>query len=127
MKRLNRIVGVLATAALLTVGIASAASLGIGTGQLSAGNAAVTGCTSSPLTATRKVNNSGDVTEVDVLSVPQACANQKLAVTLVENSGSASASTTVGACGSSSCTVAVTGFGTVLASNVNGYAFSLTQ
>lgn len=126
MQRLSKTLGLLATAALLTVGVAAAASLGIGSGQLSAGNAAVSGCTSASLSATRKVDNSGDVTEVDVASVPQACSGETLAVTLVETAGSASASTTVGAC-SGTCTVAVTGFGTVLASNVNSYAFSLTQ
>jgi hypothetical protein len=126
MKRLSKTLGLLATAALLTVGVASAASIGIGSGQLSAGNAAVSGCTSSALVATRKVDNTGNVTEVDVASVPQACAGETLAVTLVESSSSASASTTVGTC-IGGCTVAVTGFGTVLASTVNSYAFSLTQ
>lgn len=126
MKRLSKTLGILSTAALLTVGVASAASLGIGTGKLSAGNAAVSGCTSSALTATRSVDNSGNVTEVDVLNVPQACANETLAVTLVQTAGSAGASANVGTC-SGGCTVAVTGFGTVAASSVNSYAFSLTS
>lgn len=125
MKRLSKTLGLLSTAALLTVGVASAASLGIGSGKLSAGNAAVSGCTSSSLVATRNVDNSGDVTQVNVLNMPQACAGEKLAVTLEETSGSASASATVGTC-SGGCTVTVTGFGTVLAANVNAYAFSLT-
>jgi hypothetical protein len=126
MKRLSKTLGLLATAALLTVGVASAASLGVASGQLSAGNAAVSGCTSSALVATRKVDNGGHVTEVDVTGVPQACAGETLAVTLEESSGSAGASTTVGTC-SGGCTVALTGFGTVLASTVTAYAFSLTQ
>ncbi|MGH3008731.1 MAG: hypothetical protein ACRDLM_04910 [Gaiellaceae bacterium] len=126
MKRLSKTLGLLATAALVTVGVASAASLGIGSGQLSAGNAAVSGCTTAALVATRNVDNSGHVTQVNVTSVPRACAGETLAVTLVETAGSASATTTVGTC-SGGCTVAVTGFGTVLASNVNSYAFSLTQ
>ena len=58
-------------------------------GKLAAGSAAVSGCTSSALTATRNVNNSGNVTQVNVLSVPQACAGETLAVTL-ENSSHAS-------------------------------------
>lgn len=126
MKRLSKTLTLLSTAALLTVGVASAASMGIGSGKLSAGNAAVSGCTSSALVATRNVDNGGNVTQVNVTGVPQLCAGETLAVTLVETSGSASATTTVGTC-SGGCTVAVTGFGTVLASNVNSYAFSLTQ
>lgn len=128
MKRPTRILGIALTAALLSVGVASAASLGLASGKLGAGNAPVSGCTSSSLSATRNVDNSGNVTQVNVTSVPQACAGQKLAVTL-ENSAQASlgaASTTVGAC-TGGCTVAVTGFGTVSATNVTAYAFSLTQ
>ncbi|HZS31171.1 MAG TPA: hypothetical protein VFA37_07935 [Gaiellaceae bacterium] len=127
MKRLSQTLGLLSTAALLTVGVASAASLGIGTGKLSAGNHAVSGCASAALTATRNVNNSGDVTAVNVLSVPQACSGQTLAVTL-ENASHASlgsATATVGTC-TGGCTVSLSGFGTVLASNLASYAFSLT-
>lgn len=126
MKRLSNIIGILTAAVLLTVGVASAASLGLSSGNLSAGSAAVKGCTSSALTATRNVDSSGDVTHVNVLNVPQACSGETLAVTLEETSGSASATTTVGTC-SGGCTVSLNGFGTVLASNVNGYALSLTQ
>ncbi len=129
MKRLTKTLGFLLTAALLTVGVASAASMGIGTGKLAAGNAAVSGCTSAALTATRNVDNSGNVTKVNVLNVPQACSGQTLAVTL-ENSTNTSlgtASTTVGAC-TGGCTVTITGgFGTVAATSLTGYAFSLTQ
>jgi hypothetical protein len=128
VKRLTRIFGIALTAALISVGVASAASLGLTTGKLGAGSATVTGCTSSSLTATRNVDNSGNVTQVNVLSVPQACAGQTLAVTL-ENAAHASlgaASTVVGAC-TGGCTVTVTGFGTVSAANLTAYALSLTQ
>jgi hypothetical protein len=128
VKRLTNIFGIALTAALLSVGVASAASLGLTTGQLGAGNATVSGCTPSSLTATRNVDNSGNVTQVNVLSVPQACAGETLAVTL-ENSLHASlgaASTVIGAC-TGGCTVIVTGFGTVSAANVTAYALSLTQ
>jgi hypothetical protein len=128
VKRLTRILGIATALTLLTVGVAAAATLGIGSGQLSAGRVAVGGCTSSALTATRNVDNSGNVTQVNVLSVPQACSGETLAVTL-ENSSHASlgsASTTVGTC-SGGCTVSVTGFGTVAASSLTAYAFSLTQ
>lgn len=128
MKQLTRILVIATTAILLTVGVASAATLGFGSGQLSAGSATVAGCTSSALIATRNVDNSGNVTQVNVLSVPQACAGETLAVTL-ENSSHASlgsASATVGTC-TGGCTASVTGFGTVAAASLTAYAFSLTQ
>jgi hypothetical protein len=127
MKRLTRIIGIALTAAFVSVGVASAASLGLTTGKLGAGSVAVNGCTSSSLTATRNVDNNGNVTQVNVLSVPQACSGQTLAVTL-ENGAHASlgaASTVVGAC-TGGCTVTVTGFGTVAAANLTFYALSLT-
>lgn len=127
MKRLINILGAVLTAALLSAGVAAAASLGLGTKTLGAGSAAVTGCTASALTATRNVSNSGNVTQVNVLSVPQACAGETLAVTLENSSHTSlgSASTTVGAC-TGGCTVSVTGFGTVSATNLTAYALSLT-
>src|SRR6266571_1448943 len=106
--------GIALTTTLVSVGVAAAASLGLTTGQLSAGNATVAGCTASALTATRNVDNGGNVTQVNVTSVPQACASETLAVTL-ENSlhtSLGSASAVVGAC-TGGCTVTVTGFGTV--------------
>jgi hypothetical protein len=128
VKRLVNIVGVVLVLGLLSTGIAAAASLGMGSGRLSAGSAVVTGCTSSSLTATRNVDNGGNVTQVNVLSVPQACAGETLAVTLENNLNASlgSASTVVGAC-TGGCTVTLTGFGTVSAATVYGYAISLTQ
>jgi hypothetical protein len=128
VKRLTRIFGTALTAALVSVGVASAATLGLTTGKLGAGSATVSGCTSSSLTATRNVDNSGNVTQVNVTSVPQACAGQTLAVTL-ENSSHTSlgaSSAVVGTC-TGGCTVTVTGFGSVSAANVTAYALSLTQ
>jgi hypothetical protein len=128
VKRLTNIFGIAVTVAFVSVGVAAAATLGLTTGQLGAGSAAVSGCISSSLTATRNVDNGGNVTQVNVTSVPQACAGQKLAVTL-ENSSHTSlgvASTVIGTC-TGGCTVAVTGFGTVSAANVTAYALSLTQ
>ena len=128
MKRLVNILGALLTAALLTAGVAAAASLGLSSRLLSAGKTTVTGCTSSSLTVTRNVDTSGNVTQVNVLAVPQACAGQTLAVTLENNLNASlgNASTTVGAC-TGGCTVGLTGFGTVSAAAVNAYAISLTQ
>ena len=128
MKRLTRIFGIALTAALVSVGVASAASLGLTSGTLGAGSAAVSGCTSSSLTATRNVDNSGNVTQLNVLSVPQACAGEVLTATL-ENSSNASLGSSaviVGTC-TGGCTVSLTGFGTVSAANVTAYALSITE
>ena len=128
MKRLVKILGAALTATLLSAGVAAAASLALSTALLSAGNASVAGCTSSSLTATRNVDNTGNVTQVNVFGVPQVCAGQTLAVTL-ENSAHTnlgSASTTIGAC-TGGCTVTLTGFGTVSAANLTAYALSLVQ
>ncbi|HJU37161.1 MAG TPA: hypothetical protein VJ716_07080 [Gaiellaceae bacterium] len=128
MKRLINILGALLTTALLTAGVAAAASLSFSTGKLGAGSAIVSGCTSSSLTATRNANNSGNVTQVNVLNVPQACAGEVLSVTLEGTAGAAlgSAVAIVGTC-SGGCTAPVTGFGTVSAAAVTAVALSLTQ
>ena len=128
MKQLTRIFGIALTAALVSVGVASAASLGLTSRALGAGNATVNGCTSSSLTATRNVDNSGNVTQLNVLSVPQACAGEILTATL-ENSSNASLGSSVvivGTC-TGGCTVSVTGFGTVSAANVAAYALSISE
>src|SRR5215471_13992771 len=128
MKRLTRILGIALTAALVSVGVASAASLGLTSGKLGAGSATVSGCTSSSLTATRNVDNSGNVTQLNVLSVPQACAGEVLTATL-ENSSNASLGSSaviVGTC-TGGCTVSLTGFGSVSAANVTAYALSITE
>ncbi len=104
---------------------AAAATLALGSTSLSAGNAAVTACTSS-LSATRNVNNAGNVTQVNVAGIPTACSGETLSVTLVGSGNAAlgSGSATVGNCGST-CSATI-GFGaTVSASGVNGYSFSL--
>jgi hypothetical protein len=128
VKRLINILGIALTTALVSAGVAAAASLGITTNRLSAGSAAVNGCTSSSLTATRNVDNSGNVTQVNVLNVPQACAGEIIAVTLVGSGGAnlGGANAIVGTC-AGGCTMSVVGFGAVSAANVNGYAFSLTE
>jgi hypothetical protein len=128
VKRLAHIFGIVMTATFFSVGVAAAASLNVTTGKLAAGSAVVAGCTSSSLTATRNVDNSGNVTQVNVLGVPQACAGEVVAVTL-ENSSHTSlgaSSAIVGTC-TGGCSVAVTGFGTVSAANLTSYALSLTQ
>lgn len=128
MKRLINMLGIALATALVSAGVAAAASLGLSTGKLGAGSATVIGCTSSSLTATRDVDNSGNVSQVNVTNVPQACASEHLAVTLEDGSHTSlgTASATVGTC-SGGCTVAVTGFGTVSGADVTAYALSLTQ
>jgi hypothetical protein len=128
MKRLVKILGALLTATVLSAGIAAAASLAFSTGLISAGHVAVAGCTSSSLTTTRNVDNTGNVTQVNVLAVPQACAGQTLAVTLENslNASLASTSTTVGAC-TGGCTVTFTGFSGIPATSLTAYALSLSN
>ena len=128
MKRLANIFGIVVAATLLSVGVAAAASLGLGTGTLGAGSAVIAGCTSSSLTATRYVDNGGTVTQLNVTSVPQACAGEVLAATLENSSHTSlgSASAIVGTC-TGGCTVTLTGFGPVSAANVTAYALSLTE
>jgi hypothetical protein len=128
VKRLVNILGVVLTAALLSAGVAAAASLGLGTAKLGAGSATVSGCTSSSLTATRNADNTGNVTQVNVLNVPQACSGEVLAVTLEATGGAvlSSAVAIVGSC-TGGCTAPVTGFGTVPGASVAAIALSLTQ
>lgn len=128
VKRLVNIVSLVATGALLSVVVAAAASLNLSTGKLGAGSAIVGGCTASALTASRNVDNNGNVTQLNVTGVPQACAGEALAATLENSSHTSlgSASVTVGTC-SGGCTVTLTGFGTVSAASVTAYALSLTQ
>lgn len=128
MKRLINIIGLVLTTALLSVGVASAATLVFTTGKLGAGRATVTACATSPLQAMRNVDDSGDVTQVTVLNVPQACSGERLAVTLRKSGGASlfGASTVVGTC-SGGCTVTFNVPGTVSAANVAAFAFSLTQ
>jgi len=127
VKHLSKALGfALAVAATFTA-CAAAATLAIGSTTLSAGNASVTACTSS-LSATRNVNNSGNVTQVNVAGIPTACSGETLSITLVGSGNAAlgSGSGTVGSCGTT-CSVTITSFGaTVSAASVNGYSFGLT-
>ena len=127
MKHLSKALGfALAVAATFTA-FAAAATLTVGSNTLSAGNAGVTACTSS-LSATRNVDNNGNVTQVNVAGIPTACSGETLSVTLVGSGNAAlgSGSGTVGSCGTT-CSVTITSFGaTVSATNVSGYSFGLT-
>ena len=127
MKHLSKALAFGLAAAAAFTACAAAATLALGSKTLSAGNAGVTACTSS-LAATRNVDNSGNVTQVNVAGIPTACSGETLSLTLV-GSGNAALGTgsgTVGNCGTS-CSVTITSFGgTVSAANVVGYSFGLT-
>ena len=127
MNTLSRTLGFLVTVAATFAACAAAATLAIGSTSLSAGNAAVTSCGVSSLTATRNVDNSGNVTQVNVAGIPTACSGETLSVTLVGSGNAAlgSASATVGSCGTT-CSATLTGFGTVSAAGVTRYNFGLT-
>jgi hypothetical protein len=127
VKHLSKTLAIGLAAAAAFTACAAAATLAVGSSSLSAGNATVAKCTSS-LSATRNVDNSGNVTQVNVAGIPTACSGETLSLTLV-GSGNAALGTgsgTVGSCGTS-CSVTITSFGaTVSATNVLGYSFGLT-
>jgi len=128
MKRLSKILGTALAVSLALAAVAAAATLGVSSKVLSAGNAAVSTCGVSSPTASRHVDNSGNVTEVDVAGIPAACQGQTLSVTLENASKAAigSASTTLSGC-TSTCSAALTSFGgTVSAANLASYAFGIT-
>ncbi len=127
MKHLNKALAFALSVAAAFTACAAAATLAVGSNKLSAGNASVAKCTSS-LAATRNVDNSGNVTQVNVAGIPTACSGETLSVTLVgaANAALGSGSATVGSCGTT-CSVTITSFGaTVSAASVAGYSFGLT-
>jgi hypothetical protein len=89
MKLLAKILGTALAVAATFAACGSAASLAFNSNRLSAGNASVTTCGVASLSAIRNVDNAGNVTQVDVPSVPAACAGETLSMTLV-GTGSAS-------------------------------------
>src|SRR5690349_16879296 len=97
MKLLTKALGSALLVAAIFAACGAAATLALGSNRLSAGNASVSSCGVSSLTATRTVDNSGNVTQLSVPSIPAACAGATLSVTFVASSGSSlgSASGTV--------------------------------
>ncbi|MES1247589.1 MAG: hypothetical protein ABUS54_07950 [Actinomycetota bacterium] len=122
MKALSKTFGFALAVTAVFAAFAAAATLALGSTSLSAGNAAVSSCGISSLTATRDVDNSGNVLQVNVSGVAASCTGETLSVTLKSSTGSSlgSASTTI-----SGTTATVTGFGSVSATNVYGYAFAV--
>jgi hypothetical protein len=125
MKLLAKILGTALAVAATFAAVGAAASLAFTTNRLSAGNASVTSCGVASLSATRNVNNAGNVTQVNIPSVPAACAGETLSVTLGGAAGvslgSASAVVPVGG-----GTMSFSSFGaTVSATLLLGYDFAV--
>lgn len=124
MKLLAHILGIALAAAATFAACGAAATLALGTQKLSAGDAAVTSCGVSSLTATRSVDNGGNITQVVVGAVPAACAGETLSVTLADASGGALASSSAAVpAGGGSMTL--TGFGSVSAASVQSFAYAV--
>jgi len=125
MKLMAKALGIGLAITAASTAFAAAASLALGSQSLSAGSAAVTSCGVSSLSATRNVDNSGNVTQVVVPGVPAACAGETLSVTLVDGSnaalGNASAAVPVGG---GSVTFSSFG-GTVAAASLASYSFAV--
>lgn len=125
MKLLIKALGTALAAASLVAGVGAAATLAVGSNKLSAGNASVTSCGVTALSATRDVDNSGNVTQVNVSGIPAACAGETLSVTLANsaNASLGSASGTVPAGGGS---MSFSSFGTtVSATSLSKYVFAV--
>lgn len=126
MKLLAKALGTALAAAATLAACGAAATLALASSPLSSGNASVTSCGVSSLSATRTVDNSGNVTQVSIPSVPSACAGATLSVTLVGSGGASlgSASATVPAGGG---TMNFSSFGaTVSATSLLSYSYAVT-
>jgi hypothetical protein len=124
MKHLANILGIALAATALSVAVGAAASLALGSRALSAGNASVTSCGVSSLTATRAVDNTGNVTSVGISGIPAACAGETVTVTLVDGGGAALA-TTSGTVPNGGGSLSLSGLGTVAATNLMGFKFAV--
>src|SRR3954454_889852 len=102
MKLLANILGLALAVAAPFVACGAAASLALGSKSLSAGSAAVTACGGlTSLTATRNVDNAGNVTQGNVGGSSTACSGETLSATLA---GAANASLGSGTATPASCT-----------------------
>ncbi len=127
MKLLTKILGLALAVAATFAACGAAATLALGSQPLSAGNASVSSCGVSTLSATRTVDNSGNVTQVDVAGIPAACSGETLSVTLVGsgNAALASVSATLSGC-TATCSASFTSLGTVSAASVSGFSYGVT-
>jgi hypothetical protein len=126
MTFLAKLLGLGLAVAAISAACAAAASLPFGSNSLSSGNTAVTACSGlSSLSATRTVNNAGNVTQVNVGSIPAACAGETLSVTLVD-AGNASLGSASGMVPEGGGSLSFTSFGgTVSAASLLGYRFAV--
>ena len=88
----------------------------------------MTSCGVSALAATRNVDNAGNVTRVNVASIPASCAGEALSLTLVGAGGASLGGGTaaIGNC-AATCSATLTRFGgTVSVANVVAYSFAVT-
>ena len=125
MKRLAQILGLALAVAATFTACGAAATLAFNSNHLSAGNAQVTSCGVASFSATRNVDNAGNVTQVDIPSVPAACAGETLALTLV-GAGNASVGSATGTVPAGGGTMSFTSLGgTVSAAAVLAYSFAV--
>ena len=127
MKKLLKTSGFVVVLAAVFASCAAAATLVVGSASLAAGSVTVSSCGVSSLTATRNVDNSGNVTQVSVAGIPTACSGETLTVTLVGagNTKLGGGSATIGNCGTT-CSTTMTSLGaTISAANVLGFRFAV--
>jgi uncharacterized Zn-binding protein involved in type VI secretion len=124
VKALSKTLGFLLAVTAGFAAFAAAATLALGSASLSAGNASVTACGTPALSATRTVDNSGNVTQVTVGGIPAACTGETLSVTLVGSGGAALSSLSAAISGT---TATFSSFGsTISAASLTGYQFAVT-
>jgi hypothetical protein len=126
MKLLAKALGFGLAVAAASTACAAAASLTFGSENLSSGSAAVTACTGlSSLSATRNVDNGGNVTQVVVPSLPAGCAGETISITLV-NGSNASLGSSTGTVPAGGGSMTFSSFGaTVSATSLAGYRFAV--
>ena len=125
MKLLAKILGTALAVAATFAATGAAASLAFTSNRLSAGNASVTSCGVASLSATRNVDNAGNVTQVTIPSVPAACAGETLSVTLAGAGNVSVGSASAGVPGGGG-TMTFSSFGaTVSAASVLGYRYAV--
>jgi len=124
MKRLANLLGFALAVAAMSAACGAATSLGLGSKKLSAGNAAVTSCGVSALSAVRSVDNGGNITSVVVSGLPAACTGETLSLTLADSTGASlgSASAAIPAGGGS---LTFASFGSVSATSLKSYRYAV--
>ena len=124
MRRLSIILGVVAGAALLSVGVAAAESQGIGTGGLHAGSADSAACGSGTTASYATTYGSSipgySVSQVRLANIPDGCLNRSYRIQLTGRSGAPVGSEMTGTLPASGTTANIATSGAVDASLVTG-------